>query len=59
MASISFEILLRDENYSKLGTWKFKQNDAGKFLRILNKKFDLGLSIKDSNKMDNDLDWAR
>ncbi len=47
-----------DEDYSKIGDWKFQNNDAGKFLRIISRKYGLGLSIKEKKQDDSDIDWA-
>ena len=53
-----FEIKIFDEDYSKIGDWKFRNNEAGKFLRIISRKYGLGLSIKEKKQDDSDMDWA-
>lgn len=59
MASITFELKVFDEDYRKIGFWKFSGKDASKFINIINKKYDLGFRVKDNKKIDNDLNWAR
>ncbi len=57
MKGKSFEIKIFDDDYRKLGFWKFSDNEAGKYLRIINKKYGLGLSIKENKQNDSDIDW--
>jgi hypothetical protein len=61
MNNISFEVLVKDETYRKIGTWKFQKRDAAKFMKIMNEQYGLGLSIKDLRKAgeDKDLDWLK
>jgi len=60
MSNVTFEIKILDEDYRNLGNWKFPKKDVVKYLKILNKKYNLGFKIKETHKMqDQDLDWAR
>lgn len=59
MTNIGFEIKILDEDLSKIGFWKFKKKDAAKFLRIINFKYDLGITVKENKKECRDLDWAK
>ena len=60
MANLFFEITVKDEDFRKIGTWKFKKKDSGKFFKIMNENYGLGLRIQDAQKKDNrDLDWMR
>ncbi len=53
----SFEIKIFDDDYSKIGFWKFSKNEAAKYLRIISRKYGLGLSIKERKQDDSDIDW--
>ena len=59
MADLFFEIIVKDESYRKIGTWKFQRKDAVKFFKIMNDQYGLGLNIKDMKKEDSDLDWLK
>lgn len=60
MNHLFFEVIVKDESFRKIGTWKFKKKDARNYLRIINDTYGLGLSIKDSRKIENrDLDWLK
>ena len=60
MGNITFELKILDQDYRNLGNWKFQKNDIVKYLKIINKKYDLGFKIKETKKAeDQDLDWAR
>ncbi len=59
MKGKSFEVKIFDDDYSKIGYWKFSNKDAGKFLRIISRKYGLGLSIKEKEQLDSDIDWMK
>ena len=60
MNDLTFEIKILDQDYSNLGNWKFQKKDIIKYLRIINKKYNLGFKIQETKKIeDHDLDWAR
>ena len=58
MGKVNFELKILDEDYRKMGFWKFSVNEAAKFLRIISRKYDMGLIIKEKKQNDKDLDWA-
>jgi hypothetical protein len=58
MENINFEIKILDEDHRKIDFWKFSKKDTAKFLKILNFKYSLGITIK-SKKKNKDLDWMR
>lgn len=49
-----FEVIIRDSS-GIISKWKTMKSDFGNVVKILNKKFDLGLIIKDRKV--SDLDW--
>ena len=51
-----FETTVSDGTGKVIERWKCMKRDYVKVLRILNKKFSLGINIKDVK--DRDLDWA-
>lgn len=55
----TFEIKIFDDDYSKIGSWKFSKKEAGKYLRIISRKYGLGLSIKEKKQDDSDMDWMK
>ncbi len=57
MSNKSFELKILDEDHRKIGFWKFSKEEAGKFFRIISRKYGLGLSIKEKQQDDEDLDW--
>lgn len=61
MPDIFFEIIIKDESFKRIGTWKFHKKDAAKFFKILNEQLGLGLKIskKEILDLDKDLDWAK
>jgi hypothetical protein len=59
MADLYFETIVKDESFRKIGTWKFQKRDAGKFLKIMNEQYGLGLKVVDNKKEDKDLDWLK
>ncbi len=59
MGDLFFETIIKDESFRKIGTWKFQKRDAGKFLKIINDQYGLGLKIIDKKKEDSDLDWLK
>lgn len=59
MGNISFELKILDEDYRKIGFWKFPASDAAKFFRIVSRKHNLGIIIKEKKKNDIDLDWIK
>jgi hypothetical protein len=59
MNDLFFELVIKDESFRKIGTWKFQKKDAGKFLKIINDQFGLGLKVIDNKKEDRDLDWLK
>ena len=58
MSDLFFEMIIKDESYRKIGTWKFHKKDAGRFFRVINEQFGLGLKISDSSQ-NKDLDWLK
>jgi hypothetical protein len=64
MTNLYFELLIKDETYRKIGSWKFQKRDAAKFMNIINDQYGLGLLIKDLKMKDNlkesdDLAWMK
>ena len=59
MANVNFEIKILDENYQKIGFWKFNSKDMIKFFKLINSKYGLGLVVKKKPKDTRDLDWAK
>ena len=59
MNDLFFELIIKDESFRKIGTWKFQKKDAAKFLKIINDQFGLGVKIVDTKKEDKDLDWLK
>ena len=59
MHDMFFEIVVKDETFRKVGTWKFKKRDATKFFKILNSQYGLGMKIGDVKKHSSDLDWLK
>jgi len=54
-----FITIIKDENANELDSWKVMKKDYPRVLRILNKKYGLGIYIIDKkNKKDKDLNWA-
>lgn len=53
----NFELKILDEDHRKIGFWKFSMDDAGKFLRIISRKYGLNLIIKEKKKDDSDMNW--
>jgi len=54
-----FITIIKDENGNELDSWKVMKKDYPRVLRILNKKYGLGIYIIDKkNKKDKDLNWA-
>jgi len=58
MSGIFFEIIVKDESFRKIDTWKFNGKEAKRFFGVMNKKYGLGMNIKDTER-DEDLDWLR
>lgn len=55
---MTFELKILDEDLRKDGFWRFRSNEAIKFLNIINKKYNLGFTIKKEKSTDNqDLSW--
>ncbi len=59
MKGQTIKMKIFDQDYSKIGDWEFCTRDAGKFLRIISRKFGLGLSIKEKKQDDSDMDWMK
>ena len=57
--SINCELKIFDEDFRKLGFWKFPGKQIAKFVKIINSKYDLGITIKQKDNVDKDLDWMR
>lgn len=58
MGDINIEMKILDQNFAKIGHWKFPGSKAMKFLKIISKKYGLKFVIREK-KEDRDLDWAR
>ena len=58
MSNINIEMKILDENYMKVGFWKFPGKDAEKFLKLIAKKYGLNIKVK-AKKTDKDLDWIK
>jgi len=59
MGDINFELKILDEDYRNIGFWKFRKNQLVKFMRIINNKHNLGITIKEKKNDDRDIDWAK
>jgi endonuclease III len=60
MGNVNFELKILDEDLRKVGFWKFRANEAIKFLNIINDKYNLGFKLKEVKKSeDKDLDWIK
>ncbi len=60
MGDIFFEIIVKDETFRKIDTWKFRGKDAKKFFGTMNSKYGLGMKIKETVRDDDrDLDWLK
>jgi len=59
MDSVNIEMKILDQDWRKIGFWKFEGKDIAKFLRIINHKHNLGIFVKERIKRDTDLDWAK
>ena len=67
MGDLFFEIVIKDDTYRKVGTWKFQKKDACKRLKDINSIFGLGIKITDlkekeetkEEESDKDLNWLR
>ena len=57
--SINCELKILDEDFRKIGFWKFPGKEVAKFVKIINSKYDLGITIKQKETEDRDLDWAK
>ena len=58
MSNINFELKILDQDYRKIGFWKFDDREIAKFLRIINKKHNLGIIVKEEKSNNRDLKWA-
>lgn len=58
MHNINIEMKILDENFGRIGVWKFNGKDAGKYLDLVAKKYGLKFKIKNI-KEDSDLDWIK
>lgn len=58
MSRVNIEMKILDEDWRRIGFWKFGGKDIAKFLRIINFKHDLGITVKEKKQKDTDLDWA-
>ena len=54
---ITWELKGQDLDGKRLEKWKFMNSDFGKVIKIINKKYGMGMFIKIKNE-DKDLDWA-
>ncbi len=59
MSNINFELKVQDEDFRKIGFWKFDKKNLPRILRALNNKHSLGIKIIEQKPRDDDLDWAR
>jgi hypothetical protein len=59
MNDLHFEVIVKDETFRKLGTWKFQKKEAGKYFRILSSQFDLGIKVKYQDRDSDDLNWLK
>ncbi len=59
MSEVNFELKVLDQDFRKIGFWKFDKENLPKIMRVLNSKHSLGIKIKEERKRDDDLDWAR
>jgi hypothetical protein len=63
MGNLFFEVIVRDETYRKVSTWKFSKREALPRFKDMNNAFGLGLAIKENQKIedtkDNDLNWIK
>jgi hypothetical protein len=59
MGNIYFEVEVKDEDFRKIGSWKFPKKEAGKYFRIISNQYGLGLKVKYPDSEDRDLDWLK
>ena len=53
-----FNTIMKDIDGRELENWTVLKKDYPKMLRLLNKKYNLGIYIIDRKKKEKDLDWA-
>ncbi len=53
-----FETSVRDIDGREVAKWKVLKRDFPNVIRILNKKFGMGIKVVDLKGRDKDLDWA-
>lgn len=51
-----FEVVIKDSFGRRLDSWKVHKSDFIKVIRILNQKYNIGLTVKEKDR-DRDLEW--